>query len=217
VQKPKRLLPSRYLRSAQISAILSPTAKARSSAPTRYITGTLTTDYGYTGQRNEAGLGLMDYGARYYDPALGRFVSADTVVPNPGNPQDLNRYAYVRNNPLNYIDPTGHKLQCDSDGNCTDVDSTFTSYDAHERRMELVNYNNQLYEWVQGGFPQKVVPLGAVFIVILWKCSESTLATSGWSSQPKEREKGQENSPSPLPLLGKRTCLASSGSGLRWT
>jgi hypothetical protein len=30
-------------------------------------------------------------------------------VPNPGNPQDLNRYAYVRNNPLKYIDPTGHE------------------------------------------------------------------------------------------------------------
>ena len=39
---------------------------------------------------------------------LGRFVSADTLVPNPGNPQDLNRYAYVRNNPLRYTDPSGH-------------------------------------------------------------------------------------------------------------
>ena len=50
----------------------------------------------------------MYYGAHYYHPALGRFVSADTIVPNPGNPQDLNRYAYVRNNPLRYVDPTGY-------------------------------------------------------------------------------------------------------------
>jgi len=35
-------------------------------------------------------------------------VSADTIVPNPGNPQDLNRYAYAANNPLRYTDPTGH-------------------------------------------------------------------------------------------------------------
>jgi len=69
---------------------------------------TLPTDRRYTGQRWEAGLGLYDYGARYYDPLLGRFVSADTVVPQPGNPQDLNRYAYVRNNPLAYVDPSGH-------------------------------------------------------------------------------------------------------------
>lgn len=40
--------------------------------------------------------------------------------------------------------------------------------------------------------------------MILWKCSTSPPATGGQSSQPKEREKGQENSPSPLPLLGKR-------------
>jgi hypothetical protein len=50
----------------------------------------------------------MYYGARYYDAALGRFVQADTIVPNPANPQDLNRYAYVRNNPLRYTDPSGY-------------------------------------------------------------------------------------------------------------
>jgi len=52
---------------------------------------------------------LYDYGARFYDPALGRFISADTVVPGAGNPQALNRYAYVLNNPLKYTDPTGHQ------------------------------------------------------------------------------------------------------------
>jgi hypothetical protein len=49
----------------------------------------------------------MDYNARYYDPGLGRFVSADTVVPEYTNPQDLNRYSYVRGNPLLYTDPSG--------------------------------------------------------------------------------------------------------------
>ena len=39
---------------------------------------------------------------------LGRFISADPVVPEPGNPQGLNRYAYVTNNPLKYTDPSGH-------------------------------------------------------------------------------------------------------------
>ena len=48
---------------------------------------------GYTGQRHEAGLGLYDYNVRYYDPYLNRFISADTIVPSPGNPQSLNRYA----------------------------------------------------------------------------------------------------------------------------
>lgn len=39
---------------------------------------------------------------------LGRFIQPDTIVPNPMNPQSLNRYSYVRNNPVNLIDPTGH-------------------------------------------------------------------------------------------------------------
>ena len=46
--------------------------------------------------------------ARYYLPEVGRFISADTMVPEPGNPQSYNRYAYVRNNPMNFTDPTGH-------------------------------------------------------------------------------------------------------------
>jgi hypothetical protein len=41
-------------------------------------------------------------------PALGRFASADTLVPDPTNPQQFNRFSYVLNNPLKYIDPTGH-------------------------------------------------------------------------------------------------------------
>jgi RHS repeat-associated protein len=52
--------------------------------------------------------GLYDYGARHYDAATGRFVSADTIVPDFSNPQSLNRYAYVYNNPLWATDPSGH-------------------------------------------------------------------------------------------------------------
>ncbi|MCP4597140.1 RHS repeat-associated core domain-containing protein, partial [Neptuniibacter sp.] len=75
---------------------------------TRYSEGTLATDFGFTGQRNVAGTGLVFMHARFYDPALGRFVSADTIVPDPRNPQSLNRYSYVYNRPLVYIDPDGH-------------------------------------------------------------------------------------------------------------
>lgn len=60
------------------------------------------------GQTHDVSTGLMHYGARYYDPQIGRFISADTIVPDPSNPQDLNRYSYVGNNPLTYSDPTGH-------------------------------------------------------------------------------------------------------------
>jgi RHS repeat-associated protein len=76
----------------------------------RWITGTLVTDFTFTGQRAERGFGLLDYNARYYDPRLGRFISPDSIVHNPSNPKALDRYSYGRNNPLKYIDPTGHQF-----------------------------------------------------------------------------------------------------------
>ncbi len=69
--------------------------------------GTLPTDYTFTGQRVDTSAGLMYYGARYYDAALGRFIQADTIIPDFYNPQDLNRYTYTRNNPVRYTDPSG--------------------------------------------------------------------------------------------------------------
>jgi len=59
----------------------------------------MVTDCLYTGRRWDLALGLYDYRARYYDPALRRFISADSLVPEPGNPQALNRYADVTNDP----------------------------------------------------------------------------------------------------------------------
>lgn len=50
----------------------------------------------------------MYYNARFYDPSIGRFLTADTIVPDMLNAQAYNRYAYVINNPIKYTDPTGH-------------------------------------------------------------------------------------------------------------
>jgi RHS repeat-associated protein len=74
----------------------------------RYAVGVAVTDYGFTGQREEAHIDLIEMGARWYDPYLNRFVSPDSIVPNPANPQSYNRYSYVYNNPLVYVDPSGH-------------------------------------------------------------------------------------------------------------
>jgi RHS repeat-associated protein len=75
----------------------------------RYVTGTMPTDIGFTGQRLDNSTGLMYYRARYYAQGLGRFISADTMVPDLKNPQQFNRYSYVLNSPLAHTDPTGHE------------------------------------------------------------------------------------------------------------
>ena len=68
----------------------------------------LGTRLGFTGQRQDHRNDLIHFPARSYDPQLGRFLQPDPVVPAPADPQALNRYSYVRNNPLKYTDPSGH-------------------------------------------------------------------------------------------------------------
>ena len=66
------------------------------------------TNRGYTGHEHIKGTDFIHMNARLYDPTIGRFLSADTVIQAPYDSQSYNRYSYVRNNPLKYTDPTGH-------------------------------------------------------------------------------------------------------------
>ncbi len=70
-------------------------------------TGEDATSHKFTGKELDS-TGLYYYGARYYDPEIGRFITADSIVQSPYDPQSLNRYSYCRNNPINYVDPSGH-------------------------------------------------------------------------------------------------------------
>jgi RHS repeat-associated protein len=80
---------------------------------TRASSGTTPTSIRYTGQR-EAEAGLYFYKARWYDPALGRFAQADTIIPGQ-SAKAFDRYAYSGNNPVNFNDPTGHvSKSCDN-------------------------------------------------------------------------------------------------------
>ena len=76
----------------------------------RTTNGVTVTDNRYTGQRQEAEIGLYYYVARWYDPVIGHFLQADTIVPEPGSSLSLNRFAYTLYNPIKYTDPSGHKV-----------------------------------------------------------------------------------------------------------
>ncbi|MGB4595994.1 MAG: RHS repeat-associated core domain-containing protein, partial [Anaerolineaceae bacterium] len=89
-----------------ISAVQSARTLYDAWGKTRLATGTQATDYAYTGQMQEGD--IYYYGARWYDPQLGRFLQADTLVPTHQGVQGWDRYGYVNNNPISYNDPTGH-------------------------------------------------------------------------------------------------------------
>jgi RHS repeat-associated protein len=66
------------------------------------------TTRGFTSQEDIASLCLVNLNARLYDPSIGRFMSADSVIPDPYDGQSYNRYTYVDNRPLSLTDPTGN-------------------------------------------------------------------------------------------------------------
>ncbi|WP_196139390.1 RHS repeat-associated core domain-containing protein [Aliikangiella sp. G2MR2-5] len=76
---------------------------------TVHESGVKSTSYQYTGKEQDS-TGLYYYGARYYDPAIGRFIQADSLYDPGAGIQGVNRYSYVANNPVKFNDPTGHSL-----------------------------------------------------------------------------------------------------------
>ena len=88
----------------------------------RYQSGTTLTTFRYTGQRLDISLinpattttNLYWYNSRTYDPYLNRWLQPNSIIPDVYNPLDLDHYAYVRNNPINNNDPSGH---CSGDAN----------------------------------------------------------------------------------------------------
>jgi RHS repeat-associated protein len=60
-----------------------------------------------SGKERDTESGLDYFGARYYGSTMGRFMSPDPLGGHPEDPQTLNKYVYVRNNPLSLTDPTG--------------------------------------------------------------------------------------------------------------
>ncbi len=72
-------------------------------------TNYLENPYAFTGRELDPETGLYFYRARYYDPNVGKFISEDPIGIDGG---DFNLYRYVRNNPLNFTDPTGEVVFC---------------------------------------------------------------------------------------------------------
>jgi RHS repeat-associated protein len=83
----------------------------------------------FQGREVDSELGMYDFGARIYRPDLGRFMTADSVVPDGLDSQSWNRHAFVRNNPLAFVDPSGH---ADAQVTATGKDTEFWTKDMLE-------------------------------------------------------------------------------------
>ena len=116
------------------------------------------TDRGYTGHvHNNTGsndLGLIYMRARFYLPEAGRFISADTLVPDPMNPQQFNRYTYSLNSPIKFLDSTGH---C-----ATDPYDEYDDYACWQQYNYLVDYLTErgydFWEYLGGGAQWEYIP-----------------------------------------------------------
>jgi RHS repeat-associated protein len=106
----------------------------------------------FTGKERDTESGLDYFGARYYAGALGRFNSADSLFGSIGNPQTLNRYAYVLNNPLAMVDPTGHAEISVSQYDGTDdklkqlKNQAIAEQRAKKYHESLTGYTEEVYE-----------------------------------------------------------------------
>jgi len=118
----------------------------------RYIQGTTPTDYAYTGQKQEGD--IYFYNARWYDPQLGRFMQADTLVPSTQGIQGFDRYAYVNNDPVNGTDPSGHWMCDQYEPGCCETSGESLDYG----RLYSYTFDEPLRYTIQGSYDFGIGP-----------------------------------------------------------
>jgi RHS repeat-associated protein len=89
------------------------------------------------------GKGIYYAGESWYEPCIIQFNQPDTLIPDQYNPIDWNRYAYARYNPLKYIDPTGH-----------DIDCAANDYECQEqvKKEQASSQQSQYSDWYSGKY-----------------------------------------------------------------
>ena len=104
--------------------------------------GDFATDYGYTGEMTDD-TGLVNLRARYYDPSMGRFISADTWGGDYQDPLSLVSWSYVEENPINRADPTGNDpWWCDSEPTQAERDQCYSGWLSNWHKNNTPNINN---------------------------------------------------------------------------
>ncbi|MGM0715499.1 MAG: RHS repeat-associated core domain-containing protein, partial [Bacillota bacterium] len=109
--------------------------------------------FAYAGEMYDKESGFYYLRARYYDPKMGRFISEDTYKGQVDNPLSLNRFTYVYNNPLRYLDPSGHAPTVD--GNIADPSAVKSNSPSDKKyvtadQLKQLNFKNVNDNMVNG-------------------------------------------------------------------
>ncbi len=103
-----RLVDRLVAEDSELQAHLVPTGSA--AAALRNPLDASANRFTYAGYYFDRETGLYYVGARYYDPATGRFITADTNLGRVDDPPSLNRFVYAHDRPTYFVDPTGHEV-----------------------------------------------------------------------------------------------------------
>ncbi|MGJ8679422.1 RHS repeat domain-containing protein [Paraglaciecola sp.] len=110
-----------------------------------------TTTRGFTGHEMLDDTGFIHMNGRVYDPVAGRFLSADIYIQTPTFTQSYNRYSYVMNNPLSFVDPSGYTAEtnepvCGASQGCIVVTGSRQEQIRHELDVQnaLADYYNRM-------------------------------------------------------------------------
>jgi len=104
---------------------------------------TVPNPFRYSGEYWDETTGLQYLRARWYDPSMGRFINEDSYEGDISNPLTLNLYTYVHNNPLIFIDPSGHAAACTSESSCIAYYQSLTPISASDGLDYLMNQHVQ--------------------------------------------------------------------------
>jgi RHS repeat-associated protein len=102
------------------------------------VSGSDPNHYKFTGKERDSESGLDNFGVRYYGSSLGRMMSPDSGVDQyPEDPQSWNLYSYVRNNPVNAIDPNG-EFTCGSSLTAQQCENAHQSVERAEKSLDEI-------------------------------------------------------------------------------
>jgi RHS repeat-associated protein len=125
-------------------------------------------NYLYNGKGKDS-TGLYYYGARYYDPETGRFITRDLIAGRKSNSQTLNLYTYCLNNPVNLIDPAGLDSICFGDGEsrrCFDFTDN-GGWMAYDGNGNLITTSTEISDLVQSGDGEKIQEAVVLMLQVL--------------------------------------------------